>query len=95
MNDPIGTISLKGQCYSIEIIGKEPEMQSATIQFRDEHALIWRIYLGRVEKLLRMDFEYFIKLMTTERLQARIKIMDSVCEKTYPRSFYCETFIYE
>ena len=95
MIDPIGTMSLKGQCYSIEIIEREPEMQSATIQFRDEHALIWRIYLGKIEKLLKMDYEYFIKLMTTEQMTVRIKILDPVCEKIYPRSYYCDSLQYE
>ena len=95
MIDPIGTMSLKGQCYSIEIFGREPEMQSATIQFRDEHATTWRICVGKVEKLLEKDYEYFIKLMTTETMTVRIKILDSMCDTIYPRSYDCDSLQYE
>lgn len=95
MLGPIGTVNIFGKCYKIEIYGNGSNKSYACVQLQDDDDMIWRLYLGPVEKLVEEDCEYFIKLMTTERLQARIKIMDSVCEKTYPRSFYCETFIYE
>ena len=95
MLGPIGTLVLSGKCYKIEIYSNDLNIEYACVQLQDEENLIWRLYLGPVEKLLEDNCEYFIKLMTTERLQARIKILDSVCENTYPRSFYCETFIYQ
>ena len=95
MIDPIGTLSLRGCCFNIEIYNTGPELLYASMQFQDEHKMIWRLHLGNVKELLDDDSDYFIRLMTTEQLTIRIKVLDPVCEKAYPRSYYCDYIKYE
>ena len=90
MVDPIGTLTIKGHCFNIDIYTDSAHAESAAMQIQDEHLLIWRVHLGCVSKLLENDDEFFIRLMTTEQLTVRIKILDSVCDNLYPRSYYCD-----
>ena len=90
MIDPIGTLTLKGHCFNIDIFADGDGKNSVAMQIQDEHLLIWRVHLGCLNKLQEDDDEYFIKLMTTENLTVRIKILDVVCDKAYPRSYYCD-----
>ena len=93
--DPIGTLTIRGQCFNIDIFNDVKCDSAAAMQIKDEHSLVWRVYLGSVKKLLENDDEYFIRLMTCEQITVRIKILDSVCDNSFPRSYFCDSLQYE
>ena len=93
--DPIGTLTIRGQCFNIDIFNDVKCGSVAAMQIKDEHSLVWRVYLGSVKKLLENDDEYFIRLMTCEQITVRIKILDSVCDNSFPRSYFCDSLQYE
>ena len=95
MLDPVGTLTLKGKCYNIDLYEEKNGKELATMQVQDEHSLIWRVHLGLVEDLLQSDEEYFIRIMTTEQFVIRIKLIDLVTTDAFPRSYKCDCIKFE